>query len=38
MFKKALALVILATAMFASPVSTNLIDPIPSCLPCDSSR
>ena len=33
MFKKALLLALLATAMFATPVS-NFNDPIPDCLPC----
>ena len=35
MFKKAFALVLLATALFATPVTTNMIDPIPGCFPCD---
>jgi hypothetical protein len=34
MFKKILTLALLATAMFATQASTNLIDPIPNCFPC----
>jgi len=34
MFKKAFLLVLLATAIFASPLS-NQINPIPDCFPCD---
>jgi hypothetical protein len=37
MFKKTFALVILATALFASPVTSNRIDPVPDCFPCDFS-
>ena len=33
MFKKALLLALLATAMFATPVS-NFNDPLPTCYPC----
>ncbi len=36
MFKKALALALLATALFATP-ATN-IDPIPDCWPCDVNQ
>ena len=36
MFKKALLLALLATAMFATPAS-NFIDPMPGCLPCDKA-
>lgn len=35
MFKKAFALVLLAAALVATPVSTNFINPIPECVPCD---
>ena len=35
MFKKALLLALLATAMFATPTPvSNFSDPIPSCFPC----
>lgn len=34
MFKKAILLALLATAMFATPVSNFTTDPFPSCLPC----
>ena len=36
MFKKALLLALLATAMFATPTS-NFIDPFPGCFPCDAA-
>jgi hypothetical protein len=38
MFKKAFALVLLATALFATPVTMNSTDPIPDCFPCDFSN
>lgn len=39
MFKKAFALVLLATALFATPVTiSNGIDPIPDCFPCDNQQ
>jgi len=34
MLKKIFAFAVLATALFASPVVTNEIVPIPNCLPC----
>lgn len=36
MFKKTFAAALFALALFASaPASTNMIDPVPGCLPCD---
>lgn len=37
MFKKVFALAMLATALFATPVVTNNIIPLPDCLPCDDN-
>lgn len=38
MFKKASLLILLAAAVFASPLSVGYDNPIPMCYPCDGSR
>ena len=37
MFKKFFAVALFATAIFAAPLTSKSIDPIPDCFPCDAS-